>query len=188
MNNIGNRFIRSRLIFFTLCWISVGSYKVNGQTFYQCMACPAGTYQDGNECRSCPEGHFCVGGIKEECDYGTYQPDEGKSSCLQCQPYYWSYKGAAKCGKMFLRVAYGLNYFNYRDFLANVGTIYCENLVFGDPEVGEQDKGCYIKGKRVASQYGTFYLSCPSIPCYIGWTYITSEDIEKVLFFEKISM
>ncbi len=98
-----NRFIRGRLIVFILCWISVGSYKVNGQMFYQCMACPAGTYQDGNECKVCPKGHFCVGGIKEECKRGSYSDKDGLSSCIKCPDYTWNNGGTSKCEQIYLK-------------------------------------------------------------------------------------
>ena len=37
----------------------------------------------------CPLGHFCVGGVRAQCDLGSYQDQTGQTTCKQCPSGYW---------------------------------------------------------------------------------------------------
>ncbi len=151
MNNIVNRFIRSRLVVFILCWIVVRSYKVNGQTFYQCMACPAGTYQDGNECRSCPDGRYSEVGSSycKECPY-KYRVNDDRNGCEKLSCAYGYIPSYGKCEKRCKENEYYEAYFNR-----------CRSL-------NEEDKKADLKPGYYKLKIGKHikYLKCPGNQYY----------------------
>ena len=52
--------------------------------------CPDGTYSDktglihSSQCTPCPVGHKCTNGQRDTCDEGTYNDEEGQSTCKSC--------------------------------------------------------------------------------------------------------
>lgn len=80
--------------------------EVSAQTFFQCIACEAGTYESNGKCVKCPsgtfssisgatsssacqpctEGHYCPEGAQVEysCPKGTYSNSQNATSCNKC--------------------------------------------------------------------------------------------------------
>ena len=80
--------------------------EVSAQTFFQCIACEAGTYESNGKCVKCPsgtfssisgatsssacqpctEGHYCPEGAQAEysCPKGTYSNSQNATSCNKC--------------------------------------------------------------------------------------------------------
>ena len=55
--------------------------ELQAQNFYQCVACPAGTYQDGENCKNCEDGYYCIGGLKNKCS-GNEKSNADRTACV----------------------------------------------------------------------------------------------------------
>ena len=96
--------------------------EVSAQTFFQCIACEAGTYESNGKCAKCPSGtfssvsgassslvcqpcqagHYCPEGAQVEysCPKGTYSNTNNATSCQKCpQGYYNNQVGQTACKK-----------------------------------------------------------------------------------------
>lgn len=94
--------------------------EVSAQTFFQCIACEAGTYESNGKCAKCPSGtfssvsgassslvcqpcqpgHYCPEGAQAEysCPKGTYSNENNATSCKKCpQGYYNNKVGQTAC-------------------------------------------------------------------------------------------
>lgn len=90
--------------------------EVSAQTFFQCIACEAGTYESNGKCAKCPSGtfssvsgassslvcqpcqagHYCPEGAQVEysCPKGTYSDKNYATSCKKCPKGYYNDKVA----------------------------------------------------------------------------------------------
>lgn len=90
--------------------------EVSAQTFFQCIACEAGTYESNGKCVKCPsgtfssisgatsssacqpctEGHYCPEGAQAEysCPKGTYSNSQNATSCTKCSKGHYNNKVA----------------------------------------------------------------------------------------------
>lgn len=94
--------------------------EVSAQTFFQCIACEAGTYESNGKCAKCPSGtfssvsgassslvcqpcragHYCPEGAQAEysCPKGTYSDTNNATSCKKCSIGYANNKvGQTEC-------------------------------------------------------------------------------------------
>ena len=94
--------------------------EVSAQTFFQCIACEAGTYESNGKCAKCPSGtfssvsgassslvcqpcqagHYCPEGAQVEysCPKGTYSDKNYATSCKKCSKGYYNDKvGQTAC-------------------------------------------------------------------------------------------
>lgn len=104
--------------------------EVSAQTFFQCIACEAGTYESNGKCAKCPSGtfssvsgassslvcqpcqagHYCPEGAQVEysCPKGTYSDKNYATSCKKCSRGYYN----DKVGQTACQLCSGDNYSN----------------------------------------------------------------------------
>lgn len=71
-----------------------------GVTATGCEVCASGTYSSGSDCNDCPKGYWSLENQAScsECSIGLYQNQQGKGSCISCEPgRYVEETGATNC-------------------------------------------------------------------------------------------
>ena len=85
--------------FISTAFILGVSANAQAQKWFNCKACPAGTYSDGiHGCKTCPAGTYSSAGAGScsTCSAGTYS-SAGASSCSTCKAGTSSKAGASSC-------------------------------------------------------------------------------------------